>query len=429
MGAIDGLISGLNTTQIISQLMQVERLPEQQLTDHKTASQTLVSSMQGLNSLFTALQTAANAFVPDSITKQSAWGSTTRHLLGVDAGQRDHRADGPAGQRPLHRHQRRQRRRPSSPPAPSAHSPAPVATSPFTRHQGCRRHRALVGHARAPRCPPARTPSPSPRPPPPRPSPGQHVLAPTVDHRLAEHPRLLPRRRRHGVHRSRDARPGQPTRPTQARGRDRPGVGRRSSPEASTTAVACRSARPARVRTVTLTVDHRQHDPRSDRVTDAGPRAGRHRAAGRGPAQPRSRTSARDDTLTLTGANGDTVQATLSGGLRLGTATTTSVNAVASGHPQRRRAGHLRVRRRRQRHRGRGLEQRLPAAADVHHHRVGLRHHHQRGRARHQPGRHAGAQRRHRRGAARRHRPGRLRRHLAHEQQSPASCRASPSPR
>src|SRR5690242_3636038 len=76
MGAIDGLISGLNTTQIISQLMQVERLPEQQLTNHKTDSQNMVSSMQGLNSLFTALQTAARAFVPDSITQQSAWGST-----------------------------------------------------------------------------------------------------------------------------------------------------------------------------------------------------------------------------------------------------------------------------------------------------------------------------------------------------------------
>jgi flagellar hook-associated protein 2 len=77
MGAIDGLISGLNTTQIIAQLMQVERLPERQLTNHKTASQTLVSTMQSLNSLFTALQTAAKAFVPDTITKQSAWGSTT----------------------------------------------------------------------------------------------------------------------------------------------------------------------------------------------------------------------------------------------------------------------------------------------------------------------------------------------------------------
>jgi len=77
MGAIDGLISGLNTTQIISQLMQIERLPEQQLTNHKTDSQNMVSSMQSLNSLFTALQTAAKAFVPDSITQQSAWGSTT----------------------------------------------------------------------------------------------------------------------------------------------------------------------------------------------------------------------------------------------------------------------------------------------------------------------------------------------------------------
>jgi flagellar hook-associated protein 2 len=77
MGAIDGLISGLNTTQIISQLMQIERLPEQQLTNHKTDSQNMVSSMQSLNSLFTALQTAAKAFVPDSITRQSAWGSTT----------------------------------------------------------------------------------------------------------------------------------------------------------------------------------------------------------------------------------------------------------------------------------------------------------------------------------------------------------------
>ena len=33
--------------------------------------------MQSLNSLMTALQTAAKAFVPDSITKQSAWGGTT----------------------------------------------------------------------------------------------------------------------------------------------------------------------------------------------------------------------------------------------------------------------------------------------------------------------------------------------------------------
>ena len=70
----------------------------------------MVSTMQGLNSLFTALQTAANAFVPDSITKQSAWGSTTGTSSAPTLAERDHRADGPAGQRPLHRHQRGQRR-------------------------------------------------------------------------------------------------------------------------------------------------------------------------------------------------------------------------------------------------------------------------------------------------------------------------------
>lgn len=76
MTSIDGLISGLNTTDIINQLMAVERLPEKQLTDSKTASQTLVTTFQSMNSLFTALGTAASAFVPDTITGYSAWTST-----------------------------------------------------------------------------------------------------------------------------------------------------------------------------------------------------------------------------------------------------------------------------------------------------------------------------------------------------------------
>jgi len=74
---IDGLISGLNTTTIISQLMAIERLPEQQLTKAQTASQTMVSDLQSLNTLITSMGTAAKAFVPDSITNQSAWTSTT----------------------------------------------------------------------------------------------------------------------------------------------------------------------------------------------------------------------------------------------------------------------------------------------------------------------------------------------------------------
>ena len=71
--SIDGLVSGLNTTQMISQLMAVERLPEQQLQSQKSTDQTMVAKLQGLNTLFSTLQTAAAALVPDVITKASAW--------------------------------------------------------------------------------------------------------------------------------------------------------------------------------------------------------------------------------------------------------------------------------------------------------------------------------------------------------------------
>jgi flagellar hook-associated protein 2 len=77
MASIDGLISGLNTTTIISQLMAIERLPKAQLTKQQTASQTMVSTLQALNTLITTMQTAAKAFVPDTITKTSAWTSAT----------------------------------------------------------------------------------------------------------------------------------------------------------------------------------------------------------------------------------------------------------------------------------------------------------------------------------------------------------------
>ena len=49
-----------------------------------------------------------------------------------------------------------------------------------------------------------------------------------------------------------------------------------------------------------------------------------------GVAQPPSHRPRPGSALTLIGANGDTVQATLSGGLRLGTASTTSVDAGAT---------------------------------------------------------------------------------------------------
>jgi flagellar hook-associated protein 2 len=71
--SIDGLVSGMNTTQMVAQLMAVERLPEQQLQLHKSTDQSMVALLQGLNTLFSKLQTAAAALVPDSITGASAW--------------------------------------------------------------------------------------------------------------------------------------------------------------------------------------------------------------------------------------------------------------------------------------------------------------------------------------------------------------------
>ncbi|WP_406833078.1 flagellar filament capping protein FliD [Pedococcus sp. KACC 23699] len=77
MASIDGLVSGLNTTQIISQLMSVERASGNYLTQGKADSQNMATVLQALNATLTGLQTATSALIPDSITKASAWTSAT----------------------------------------------------------------------------------------------------------------------------------------------------------------------------------------------------------------------------------------------------------------------------------------------------------------------------------------------------------------
>lgn len=77
MAAVDGLISGLNTTQIISQLMTVERQSGAGLLKGKATSQTMVSTLQSLNTQMLSLRDAAKFFVPDPILKTSGWASTT----------------------------------------------------------------------------------------------------------------------------------------------------------------------------------------------------------------------------------------------------------------------------------------------------------------------------------------------------------------
>lgn len=60
-GSVDGLVSGLDTTTIIGQLMSLERQPQSRLKIKKTDANTMVSVYQALNTKFGALATAAQA--------------------------------------------------------------------------------------------------------------------------------------------------------------------------------------------------------------------------------------------------------------------------------------------------------------------------------------------------------------------------------
>jgi flagellar hook-associated protein 2 len=58
--SISGLASGLDTTSIVSQLMQVEQQPQQALKDKVTAEQKTVAAYQSVNTKMQAVQTAAD---------------------------------------------------------------------------------------------------------------------------------------------------------------------------------------------------------------------------------------------------------------------------------------------------------------------------------------------------------------------------------
>lgn len=57
--AIDGLASGLQTTDLINQLMQVEAMPQALLKSKQSSTQSLISGLQGLNTRVVSLGTAA----------------------------------------------------------------------------------------------------------------------------------------------------------------------------------------------------------------------------------------------------------------------------------------------------------------------------------------------------------------------------------
>lgn len=74
---VSGLSSGLDTANIVQQLMSVERASGKGLTTGKAKAQSLLAAFQSLNGLMKSVQDAASALVPSAILKTSAWSSMT----------------------------------------------------------------------------------------------------------------------------------------------------------------------------------------------------------------------------------------------------------------------------------------------------------------------------------------------------------------
>src|SRR5438094_10656260 len=66
--SVDGLVSGLDTTTIITQLMAIEKQPQDALKRKQSQANTMVSVYQALNTKFAALQSAAQ-----DISRVAGW--------------------------------------------------------------------------------------------------------------------------------------------------------------------------------------------------------------------------------------------------------------------------------------------------------------------------------------------------------------------
>ncbi len=69
---VDGLISGLDTTGIITQLMQLQAAPQNRLKSSLTTQQSALSALQSVNTRFAGLQTAA-----EKLQQVATWGAAT----------------------------------------------------------------------------------------------------------------------------------------------------------------------------------------------------------------------------------------------------------------------------------------------------------------------------------------------------------------
>ncbi len=77
VGSIDGLASGLNTGEIISQLMAIERQGQTRLRTTQTQTESAISALRTLNGKFLAIKTATDAFTMPTGTGFSLMSTTS----------------------------------------------------------------------------------------------------------------------------------------------------------------------------------------------------------------------------------------------------------------------------------------------------------------------------------------------------------------
>jgi flagellar hook-associated protein 2 len=85
--SIGGLASGLDTATIISQLMQLEAVPQSRLRTQVSTQETAVKSMQDLNAKVAALLTKAEALAkPDGWSPVTATSSSEKVVVTTGTG-------------------------------------------------------------------------------------------------------------------------------------------------------------------------------------------------------------------------------------------------------------------------------------------------------------------------------------------------------
>jgi flagellar hook-associated protein 2 len=74
---VDGLISGLQTSDLITKMLDIERAPQKLLQNQQTALQKAITAFQSLNTKFSALATAAKTITGDILAPNTSWKAVT----------------------------------------------------------------------------------------------------------------------------------------------------------------------------------------------------------------------------------------------------------------------------------------------------------------------------------------------------------------